>query len=244
MKKIDIVFVLISVLIAGLCYVTTLNLIYPLITLLLFVLDYFIFLRKKFTEYNSTVDRVHICYHFINSFIVTLSVKESLEDAYLNAIRIKNKKFEEITDGIKNNNVAGRIYYLKDFFNLSIYRMFLNVFTLYQDQGGSILKMSDNLIRECTRTEKTLSETISIGFKHLIEYIVLWLLSFGILVFMRFSIKDFYLDMLKNKVVGLMIFVFYLLALVSMNLFVSSFTNLTIKKDNDLCKNSEKKCFI
>ena len=237
MKKVDLVFILISVLVAGLCFATTLNVIYALIILLLYILDYFILLRKRFIEYNSIVDKVHICYHFINSFIITLSVKESLEDAYLNAIRIKNKKFEEITEGIKSHNVPNRVNYLKDFFNLSIYRMFLNVFSLYQDQGGSILKMSDNLIRECTRTERALTENISIGFKHLVEYIVLWILSFGILVFMRFSIKDFYLDMLKNQIVGLMIFVFYLIALVSMNLFVSAFTNLTVKKDNDLCKN-------
>lgn len=241
MKKIDLIFILISLIISGLCFVTTLNLIYPLITLLFFVLDYFILIRKKFICYNSLVDRVHICYHFVNSFIVTLSVKESLDEAYLNAIRIKNKKFCEITEGIKNNNVINRIYYLKDFFDLSIYRMFLNVFTLYQDQGGSILKMSDNLIKECTRTEKVLSETTAIGFKHLIEYIVLWILSFGILVFMRFSIKDFYLDMLKNQIVGVMIFVFYMLSLVSMNLFVGAFTNLSVKKDIDICKKLEKK---
>lgn len=237
MKKIDLIFIILSLFIGGLCFLTALNVIYALILIILFILDYFIFLRKRFKEYYSLKERVHICYHFINSFVITLSVKESLDDAYLNASRIKGKRFEELSNGISDKPVVEKIKYLRDYFDLSIYKMFLNVFELYEDQGGNILKMSDNLIRECTRTEKALTETTSIGFKHLVEYMILWSMSFGILVFMRFSISDFYISMLNNKIVGFMIFIFYLLSLFSLHLFINAFTNLTIKKDTSLCKN-------
>ena len=187
-------------------------------------------MRKKFIHYFSLIERVHTSYHFINSFVISLSVKDSLEDAYQSGIRINNSRLNDETNALTEMPVIERVKYLADYFNLSIYKMFLNVLDLYQDQGGNILNMADNLLRECTRTEKTLSDTRSIGCKHLTEFIILWLMSFAILLFMRFSIQDFYLMMLKNQFIGPMIFMFFLICVVSINLFVNAFTNLTIKE--------------
>ena len=236
MKKIDVVLIAVSLVVSFLCYLTTYNIFYSLIIFVLYLLDYFILLRKKMVEYEDEIERVHICYHFVNSFIITLSVKDSLDDAYLNATRVKGKKFSEMVNGTQNIPVVDRLKYLSDYFDLAIYKMFLNVFDLYQDQGGNILIMSENLIRECTRTEKTLSETVAIGYKHLIEFIVLWGLSILILVFMRFSIADFYLKMLNNTVVGLMVMLFFVISIASIHLFVGTFTSLKIKRGEKQCK--------
>ena len=230
MKKIDIIFVILGLFLGVLIYISTLNYIFSIVIFVLFVVDYFILMRKKFIHYFSLIERVHTSYHFINSFVISLSVKDSLEDAYQNGIRINNARLNAETKELNEMVVLDRIKYLDSYFNLSIYKVFLNVLDLYQDQGGNILNMSDNLLRECTRTEKTLSETLSIGYKHLTEFIILWLLSFGILLFMRFSIEEFYLMMLKNALIVQLIFVFFLTCLVSINLFVNAFTNLTIKE--------------
>ena len=230
MKKIDIIFVILGLFLGILLYISTLNYIFSIVIFVLFVVDYFVLMRKKFIHYFSLIERVHTSYHFINSFVISLSVKDSLEDAYQNGIRINNARLNAETKELNEMVVLDRIKYLDSYFNLSIYKVFLNVLDLYQDQGGNILNMSDNLLRECTRTEKTLSETLSIGYKHLTEFIILWLLSFGILLFMRFSIEEFYLMMLKNALIVPLIFVFFLTCLVSINLFVNAFTNLTIKE--------------
>ena len=230
MKKIDIIFVILGLFLGILLYISTLNYIFSIVIFVLFVVDYFVLMRKKFIHYFSLIERVHTSYHFINSFVISLSVKDSLEDAYQNGIRINNARLNAETKELNEMVVLDRIKYLDSYFNLSIYKVFLNVLDLYLDQGGNILNMSDNLLRECTRTEKTLSETLSIGYKHLTEFIILWLLSFGILLFMRFSIEEFYLMMLKNALIVPLIFVFFLTCLVSINLFVNAFTNLTIKE--------------
>lgn len=175
---------------------------------------------------------MHTCYHFINSFIVTLSVKESYDDAFESATRINNKVLNDQIKELGNYNIYDRVKYLRQYFNLSIYKMFLNVLDLYQDQGGNILNMSDNLIRECTRTEKTLGETRQIGFKHLVEFLLLWSMATGILVFVRFSISDFYFQMLSNPIFKPMIFMFFLIILLSVHLFFSSYVNLSIKEDS------------
>ena len=129
--------------------------------------------------------------------------------------------------------VINRIKYLKDYFNLSIYFMFLNVVDLYQDQGGNILNIADNLLRECTRTEKTLADTLAIGSKHLTEFIILWVMSISILLFMRFSLKEFYIQMMDSPLMPPLIFVFFFICILSINLFVSAFTNLTIKEKSE-----------
>ena len=231
MKKIDIVFVFIGISLGFLCYFATFNYILGIGVLLLAIIDYFVFLRKKFMKYFSLINRVHASYHFVNSFVITLSVKDSLEDAYQNGIRIDNARLNAETAELNELSVIDRVKYLSDYFSLSIYKMFLNVLDLYQDQGGDILDMADNLLKECTRTEKTLTDTLSIGYKHLVEFIILWLMSIGILIFMRFSIQDFYQMMLKNSFVAPMLAGFFVICILSINLFVNQFTNLTIKEE-------------
>ena len=230
MKKISIIFIFIGFMLAAFCYLSTNNLIYAALVAGIFVADYFLLMRKRFVHYFALIERVHNSYHFINSFVITLSVKESLEEAYQNGIRINNARLNAETEQLNEMSVIDRIKYLKDYFNLSIYLMFLNVVDLYQDQGGNILTMSDNLIKECTRTEKTLTETLTIGNKHLKEFIILWVMSIAILIFMRFSLKDFYLTMLKSSLFGMLLFVFFLICIVSINLFVVVFTDLTVKE--------------
>lgn len=230
MRKIDLVFIILSIFLGILCYFSVINIIFSVAIFVIFVADYFIFMRKKFIHYFSLIERVHTSYHFINSFVISLSVKDSLEDAYQNGIRINNAYLNAETKELNEIPVIERVRYLYGYFNLSIYKVFLNVLDLYQDQGGNILNMADNLLRECTRTEKTLSDTLSIGYRHLTEFIILWLMSFAILLFMRFSIEEFYLMMLKNTLVAPLIFIFFIICVASINLFVNSFTNLTVKE--------------
>lgn len=231
MRKIDLIFIILGFFLGILCYISTVNIIFSASLVVIFIVDYFLLMRKKFDHYSGLIERIHTSYHFINSFVITLSVKESFEDAYQNGIRINNAKLNAETNELNEMSVIDRVKYLKDYFNLSIYKMFLNVLDLYQDQGGNILSMSDNLMRECTRVEKTLSDTLSIGHKHLTEFLILWVLSIGILMFMRFNISEFYLMMLNNPFVVPMIFVFFIICIISINLFVNSYTDLTIKEE-------------
>ena len=128
-------------------------------------------------------------------------------------------------------NIIERIRFLRSYFNLAIYKMFINIIELHQEQGGSILNISDSLIRECTRVEKTLSESNSIGKRHLVEFIILWLLSFLIMVFLRFALSSFYSMMIKSNIMLILISGFYLIFLASLHLFLAKFADISIKED-------------
>lgn len=231
MKKIDISFIFIGFFLGILCYFSSNSILFGALIGVFLIADYFLLMRKRFARYFSLIERVHTSYHFINSFVISLSVKDSLEDAYQNGTRINNPSLKAEIDELNDLNVVERVKFLHEYFQLSVYNMFLNVLDLYQDQGGNILNMADNLLRECTRTEKTLSDTLSIGYKHLVEFIILWIMSFAILLFMKFSIKDFYTLMLKTPIISPLIFVFFIICIISLNLFVNAFTDLTIKEE-------------
>lgn len=231
MSKITFSWIMISVLVGIVSYFSTDSLIIAFSVFIIFFLYYFLIARKYFVNQLKLIDRVHCCYHFINSFLITLSVKESLEDGYQSATRIDNKNLQDHLENLYKLNVYDRVQYLRKFFNLAIYKMFLNIIDIYQDQGGNVLNMSDNLIRECTRTEKTLNETINISNKHLGQFILLWLLSFGIIMFMRFGVSEFYMLMLSQNIFKGMLFIFFMICLVSTHLFIKKYTSLTIKED-------------
>lgn len=231
MIGISISFIAISTLIAVICFLTTSNIFYAVAIFLVFTAYFFIYLFKKLKKYNLLIKRVHSCYFFINSFLITLSVKESISDAYESGLRIQDSQLHLFANELNELSDDEKVKYLKNYFKLAIYKMFLNVFEIYQDQGGNILSMSENLIRETTRTEKVVNESSNLGIKHLIEFIVLWSLSFAVLLFMKFGIGEFYNKMLQNPIFAPLIFVFFLLCLVSIHLFLKNFMNLSIKED-------------
>ena len=231
MKKIDLIFIISSLLISFSAYLATMQIFIPLGIFTIYILYYFLLIRKKIAQYLHKSEVVHSCYHFINSFLITISVKESLEEAYQNGLRVAPKSLLEETEEIENMTIMERINFLRSYFNLAIYKMFLNVINLHQEQGGNILTISDSLIRECTRVEKTLNEATAIGNRHLVEFAVLWLLSFFILIFLRFAISQFYSQMISSFIMIAFISGFYLIFLVSVHLFLINFTSISIKED-------------
>lgn len=232
MRKVDIVFIFTSLFVGVIAYLVSSLLIMGISVFLVYAVYYLMFIRKKIKIYLSKINQIHCCYHFINSFIITLSVKESIDDAYESGIRLNNKEFNEETEGLQSMPVYDRVVYLRKYFNLAVYKMFINVFDLYQDQGGNIINLSDALMRETTRTERSLAESKSIGEKRLVEFIILWILSFAVLLFLRFGISEFYVKMLSSTVFVVMIVIFFLLVLISIHLFVINFVDLSIKEDN------------
>lgn len=231
MTGIIVGFLILSIMVGVVCYLTTLNLYFSIALFVIFAGYFLLFQCKRFKKYFSIKRRVHSCYFFINSFVITMSVKESYEEGYRSGLRLKDSKLELYTNEIEEFAPYERVRYLRNYFQLAIYKMFLNVLEIYQDQGGNILTMSENLVRECTRVEKTLIESSNLGIKHLIEFIVLWALSFGVLLFLKFGIGDFYNQMLSNPIFAPLILVFFFIFLISIHFFLKSFTNLSVKED-------------
>ena len=231
MLPVILAFDFISLVVGVICYLTTLNIYFGIGVFLIYVVYFLVFQYKRIKKYELLIQRVHSCCFFINSFIITMSVKESFDEGYKSGLRIQDKNLELYSKQLDSFSDYEKVKYLRNYFKLAIYKMFLNVLEIYQDQGGNILNMSDNIIRECTNNEKMLTDSQNLGIKHFIEFIVLWALAFAVLLFLKFGIGDFYNRMLQNGIFSPLILIFFLICLVSIHMFLNSFLKLSIKEE-------------
>ena len=73
----DVFYIFITLALAVVAYFTSLNIYIPIFVLLSFLLYYLLVGRKLLNKREQIVRRIHACYHFINAFIISMSVKES-----------------------------------------------------------------------------------------------------------------------------------------------------------------------
>lgn len=227
----DALFVLLTLMLAIVAYLTSFDIYIPIFLVASYLLYYFVLGRRYLIKKDRLTRRIHACYHFINAFIISMSVKESVEDAYQSGIRYEDKELNEMTENLENLKVSDRITYLREFFNLAVFKMFINVLSLYQDQGGNILNMSDELISESTRIEKSLSESLIESNRYLGQFLLLWIMSVSVLLFIRFSISSFYVSMSKSSIFVGFLLVFFILILFSIHLFIVRFSSIVVKED-------------
>ena len=232
MKKAFLIAILVSLIIGIIAFLASNNYFVAAGITIVYIIYYFVFAHRKLLKYSKKVDRIHYCYHFINSVLITMSVRDSLEESYRSGVQGSRGDLKHIANEIENMEINERIHYLRKYFNLSIYKMFLNVLEIYIDQGGNILDMADSLINESTRIEDSLNKTVRSVYKNLIEFVILWVLSLGVLLFMRFGISSFYLQMLHSPIFIGVLVVFFIVILFSIHMMIERTTELFIKEDN------------
>lgn len=231
MNKSFIYFLFVSMFVAVIAFLASNNIFVGVGILVLYLLYFVLLANKKLRVYKAKNERIHCCYHFINSFLISMSVKDSLDESYLSATQSAKGEFKSVIDELNDMDTLDKMEYLRKYFNLAIYKMFLDVIKLYLDQGGSLLTMADSIMLESTRIEETLNKSNSSSKRSLMEFIVLWVLSIAVLLFMRFMISDFYLIMLKSLVFLIILIIFFVLILLSIHIFIVRFTNIYVKED-------------
>lgn len=231
-KSSIIFFVSLSALVAILSYFVTNNFIVSLAVLILFLADFFLLLFKRIKSYFIKCDRVHECYQFINSFIISLSIKDSYEEAFINATMNPSKDMEAELKALNDMPVNEKLIYLRKYFNLSIYKMFLNILDVYSNQGGKILTMADDLLKETIRIEESLTFTSTFNLRKIIEFVSLWLMTFLILIFLRIGLKEFYSSMLSSLPYFIILCLFFLFVLLSLHIYLRNIFTISIKEDD------------
>ena len=221
----------IGLLIALLLYFVTNNIYSPIVFAIIYYLDFFLLLGKKTRAYFIKRTRIQECHHFINSFVISLSINDSLLDAYEYATKNPSKAFLKEIESLNDLPIEERLVYLRRYFNLSIYKMFINVINIHSQQGGKILNSADTLLQESTRMEQALIASTAFNFKKALEFISLWGMTFLILIFLRIGLRDFYNSMLTSSVFLVLVFAFFLFVIISMHIFINNLLTISIKED-------------
>ncbi len=231
MKKLDFAAIIVVMLIFLLAYLTSQNLIVAGVIAIIFLCYYFLIARKNIFKSKDNNARIHECYNFIYSFLITLSVKDSLDEAFDSASRNASKNLNEYLNEMRDMTAEEKLNYLTKYFHFGIYRMFTKAIALYLEQGGNVLKISESLMQENTRIEQTCLESEKQCAKKGFEFFILWSLGFIVLLFIRFSLSNFYETMLKSKIFFILLIVFFLLFLLSIHIFIKRLSSPIVKEE-------------
>lgn len=184
--------IIVSLVLTGVSFITTQN-IYMSISIFLLSNAFFVFaVNRKMKKNQLKIHRYHQCFHFINSFIISLNVKGSMSAAIQSGYETTDEDTKVLIDSIKELNEDEKIMYLSKHFKFDLYRLFVDTINLWNEEGGDILKMSQYLINQVRLKEQYLITCETIHRQKTIEFVVLWSISLAILAALRFALSQFF----------------------------------------------------
>lgn len=228
MNKSVLIGVVLSLVFGLVAYVAS-NSIFVSLTVLLLTLIYFVIvIRKRFSQYEKRIADFYECFHFINNFIVSLSIKASVSSSYESTIKTCSEEIINIDYSIKGMTDNEKLIYLKRIFKFDFYQLFVDIVDMWCEEGGNILEMSNYLTNELREQEEYLSFVTIENKKKLVEFSVLWLFSLLILFILRFALNDFYSSICNQSFYPFAIGGFFLVILLSIELITREISNLQI----------------
>ena len=184
--------IVVSFVLAGINFIASQN-IFTTISIFFITILFFVLIVKKQTMKNQLkIHRYHQCYQFINSFIISLNVKGSMNAAIQSSYETADESTKEVLDSIKELNEEEKIAYLCKYFKFDLYRLFVDTVNLWNEEGGDILRMSQYLINQARLKEQYLITCETIHRQKITEFIVLWSISLAILAILRFALSQFF----------------------------------------------------
>lgn len=233
MNQLIIIGIISSIVLAACSYIAANNFIVPIVVLIVSLLYFFLLVRPLYQRYLIKITRFHQCYHFINSFIVSLSIRNSLMGAYEAAMQSMPEDFIAKMENTETFDYKEKLDNLSKYFRFHVFSLFLDLIRLYEEQGGDILTMSHYLLEETRYVEEYISTNSLLSRRKLFEFGFLWFLSLTIMVLIRFSLSNFYGLVAKQLFFPIGVGVICLFVLISIHVAIQRMTKLEIKGWND-----------
>lgn len=228
--------VVVSFVYAGVAYIASQNIFSTISIFLLNTAFFVLIVQRQMNKNQQKIHRYHACFQFINSFIISLNVKGSLSAAIESGYETTDAQTKEILDSIKELNDDEKLNYLSKHFKFDIYRLFVDTVSLWNEQGGDILKMSQYLIYQARLKEEYLINCETIHRQKTVEFVILWSISLAILAILRFALSQFF-DRIRN-------ILFYQIAVVGVVIFSMLSVYILLKRVSNIqlegWKNEEK----
>lgn len=230
MKLYNFIGLFIGVLLTFVCYFATSNIFVGIGVLVASLLFYFLLLYRKLHTHIQITKKIQECYLFINNFLVTLSIKGSLVASFEATKSSISDDFTDFISGIEEMNPQEKLTYLSKYFSFHVYQIFVDIISLWQEEGGDILEMSSHIINEMREIKEYVTYCQSISRRRSLEIGTLWLFSLAIVVVLRLSLSDFYGDLLTQPLFIGAVIGLALLVMFSIYLLVCRITYLEIRR--------------
>ena len=225
--------IIISVILGVTSFVASNNFIIAIVVLVISIL-YFVFIaRPLINKYETKIRRFDECYHFINTFIVSLSIKGSVTSSYESSIQVMPESFISSIENIETFSQQDKLDHINKYFRFHVFSLFVDLINIYEEQGGNILEMSHYLLEETRLIEEYITTSKNITKKKMVEFAILWILTLGIMVFMRFALSQFFNVIARQIFYPIGILFICLFCLLSIHVALCKMTKLKIRGWND-----------
>lgn len=232
------IFLIISLVIGVVSYIALENIIIAISIFVIYLIVSLLLVEPMLKKYSQTKSRYHECYHFINNFIISLSIKKSISGALETTVGSMNPEFVDLYNGLENMSENEKLDYLSSYFVFYDYSLFLQVINIWQEQGGDIIQMSKYLIGNVRHNEEYISKFDTITRRKYTEIGILWTISLAIVVILRFALTDFYMKVKGQIVYIIAISIVFAFALLTIYMLVSRGTSLNLKGNANHEKNA------
>ena len=222
-----------SLIFGTVAYISTSNFIVTGVVAFMTIIYFAFFANKILSEYKKKIDRFHECYYFINNFVVTLSIKGSIRASLESVSNYCGQDYAKLIEGIKDLQDNDKIRYLQKYFKFHTYTLFVDLLSLYMEEGGDIIKMSNYLINQLRMTEEYIIKCNQMSKRKAFEFITLWTFSLVILVVLRFALSQFYKYLIKQLFYQIGIGVIFAFLLVTVHMLLLKISNVEIRGWNN-----------
>lgn len=221
--------IIVSLVLTGISFITTQNIFLAIFIFLITNVFFVLIVNRKIKKNQLKIHRYHQCFHFINSFIISLNVKGSMSAAIQSGYETTDEDTKALIDSIKELNEEEKIMYLSKYFKFYLYRLFVDTVNLWNEEGGDILKMSQYLINQVRLKEQYLITCETIHRQKTIEFVVLWTISLAILAALRFALSQFFERIRQTIFYQVAVTVIILFVLVSIYILVMRISKLDLE---------------
>ena len=221
--------IIVSFVFAGVTFIASQNIFSSLIILAVYTAFFVLIARRQINKNEQKIHRYHQCFQFINSYLISLNVKGSLNAAMESSYETADEGTKEIIDSIKELSEQEKLSYLTKYFKFDLYHLFVDTISLWSEQGGDILKMSHHLVDQVRLKEEYLLTCESLNKSKTVEFVVLWAIALVILAALRFALSQFFDRISKTIVYQVSVVVVILFALFSIYILILRITNVNLE---------------
>lgn len=209
------------------CYFFSSNLIICLIVgVLMFLLINFYTIPKliNIIKYRSSLLTFS---HFANSLIMQITVTPNASTAINEISNFLNNEEKEI---LQNDEllVKEKLEAIEKNYEFPLYQVFKEIIVLYDTQGGDIIDMSLQLLRQIDDYIKNVEEIYLDNIKKISEVLVLWGFAFGVIIYIKEIMKDYYMQIILNQSFQMVIGIFFMMFIITLFILSKKYIEIRI----------------
>ena len=217
-----IIYIMVSLLASLASYYLTNN-IYFLIGTIVLYLVYFIIYEVFFkSKERRRLKRNKDLTTFIHDFFLTYSIDFSLDKALASAQENVSSALKEQIKMLEEFKNEEKLERLADYFSSSLYQLFLKTIYLCDNYSEDRSKTISFLLEENNRyiyNQRILQRSI---WRALVEFSLLWIISFSILIIIRFAVNSYFDQIIKTTIYLIGVALYFAFFLFSIHLFMQA----------------------